>query len=124
MCARYYPRGSGWNSNDKKRASEPVTNDEVWDVVTGNNELARWVYTAEWNDENLLKFEVLYSVQPTRGYLDYLLDRREDAEYLARYGITPGNIRDPRKLRQTSSGSNMIRYGLNFVSDNIKRLYH
>lgn len=119
MCARYYPNGSNQPKNPKNPLS-PGHNGATLE----DNSFATWLYTAEWNDENLQRFRLLYAVGPTRDYIDYLLDLRDDAAYLKRYGLTPGDIRDPRKLGSVTSGSKLIAGGLNFVSDNVKWLYN
>lgn len=115
--ARYYPRGSGWNPHDEKNAFDPAN------FSLEDNRFATWLYTAEWNDENLRTFELLYSVEPTKSYIDYLLNLRDDRYYLDRYGITDSDIRDPRKLGQVSAASRLYGYSLNFISDSAKFLY-
>lgn len=119
MCARYYPNGSGTNIHNDDNPLRPGNNHATFE----DNAFATWLYTAEWNDENLSKFYALYAVEPTKTYIDYLLDRRADQEYLNRYGITSSDIHDPRKLRTTSSASRLYGYAIESVSDNFKRLY-
>lgn len=77
-----------------------------------------WLY-GEYDEEKLKQFQVAYSVPGVRDYLDYLLDRRSDQEYLRRYGMDYSDIHDPRKLRQTGSGSRVI----SNVSSNVSSLY-
>lgn len=117
--ARYYPNGSGTNIHNEDNPLRPGNNDATLE----DNSFATWLYTAEWNDENLQKFHLLYAVQPTRNYIDYLLDLRDDESYLRRYGISPGDIRDPRKLKSTGSASRMIAGALNYASDMVMKLY-
>lgn len=119
MCARYYPNGSGTNIHNDDNPLRPGNNGATLE----DNSFATWLYTAEWNDENLSRFELLYAVPQTRAYIDYLLDRRSDAEYMSRYGLSGADVHDPRKLRQTSSASRLYGYELEFVSDMAKYLY-
>lgn len=117
--ARYYPNGSGTNIHNEDNPLRPGNNGATLE----DNSFATWLYTAEWNDENLARFEMLYAVQPTKSYIDYLLDRRSDREYMSRYGLSPSDVHDPRKLRQVSSASSMMSYTLGTVSDMVKYLY-
>lgn len=87
------------------------------------NKFSEWLYEDNWNETKLQQYELLNSIPIVSNYMDYLLSRRSDQEYLDRYGMDYTDIHDPRKLSQTSSASDVIRSGLNFVSDNIKRLY-
>lgn len=77
-----------------------------------------WLY-GEYDEEKLRQFQIAYAIPGVRNYLDYLLDRRADQEYLSRYGMDYTDIHDPRKLRQTRSGSSVI----SSVSSNVSRLY-
>lgn len=77
-----------------------------------------WLY-GEYDEEKLRQFQVAYAIPGVRDYLDYLLDRRSDQEYLRRYGMDYSDIHDPRKLRQTGSGSRVI----SNVSSNVSSLY-
>lgn len=88
-----------------------------------DNFISRWLYEDNWTEEKLSTFEKLYGTKLGKMYFDYLLDRRADNEYLKRYGLTYSDIHDPRKLRQVGSASHMYGYAMNFVSDNVKRLY-
>lgn len=83
-----------------------------------------WLY-GPWNENKLKMFEFQQSgiIPLIDKYNNYLLDLRADHEYMDRYGMTYEDIHDPRKLRQTSSGSALIGSSINFVSDNVRRLY-
>lgn len=94
----------------------------LFDSTLENNFFSEWLY-GEYNEQKLRQFELLHNVPVISNYMDYLLDRRADQEYLDRYGMDYTDIHDPRKLSQVSSGSNLVRSGLNFVSDNVKNLY-
>lgn len=88
----------------------------------GEKKFSEWLY-GDYNEEKLIQFELLHNLPVVGDYMDYLLDRRADEEYMHRYGLDYTDIHDPRKLRQTSSGARFIGSGLNFVSDNVKKLY-
>lgn len=81
-------------------------------------EVANWLY-GDWDEEKYRTYTALNAVPGVSDYMDYLLDRRADEEYLRRYGMDYSDIHDPRKLRQTHSGSRMI----SSVSSNVSRLY-
>lgn len=83
---------------------------------------SEWLY-GEYNEEKLAKFQALYSVPGLRNYMDYLLDRRNDKEYLERYGMDYSDIYDPRKLSQVNSGSRIYGSTVHFVSKNLESLY-
>lgn len=80
-----------------------------------------------WTKEKQDAFDVLYNFQvpytgwsPFRDQFDSILNQRNNDIYLARNDISYGDIKDPRKLASTHSGTlNTI----NFISSNIKRLY-
>lgn len=81
-----------------------------------------WLY-GEWSEDKLKAYEALNRVPIFGDYMDYLLDQRSDSEYLQRYGMDYSDIHDPRKLKQTSSGSALVGNSINFVSRNVSRLY-
>lgn len=81
-----------------------------------------WLY-GEWSEEKLKHYEFLNNVPIVKDWMNYKLDLRADAEYMARYGLDYSDIHDPRKLRQTSSGTALIGSSIRFISDNFKRLY-
>lgn len=87
-----------------------------------DNPFSEWLY-GDWSEDKLKKFTALNSIPGVRNYMDYLLDRRSDQEYLSRYGMDYSDIHDPRKLRQTSSGARALGSAFEFVSDNVKTLY-
>lgn len=97
--------------------------DKLQGATLEDNFFSRWLYEDNWSEEKLQTFEKLYATRFGKMYIDYLLDRRTDSEYLNRYGLSYSDIHDPRKLRQVGSASRLYGYGLNFVSDNVKRLY-
>lgn len=81
-----------------------------------------WLY-GEWDEDKLRQYEFLHHFPFIGDYMDYLLDIRADREYLERHGMDYSDIHDPRKLRETSSGSRLAGNVLNFVSSNVTRLY-
>lgn len=83
---------------------------------------SEWLY-GEYDERKLKQFEAAYSVPGVRNYMDYLLDRRADQEYMARNQLTYNDVHDPRKLRETSSGSRMYGSFYHFVSKNVEKLY-
>lgn len=84
--------------------------------------VSEWLY-GEWNEKKLSQFEKAYAIPGGRDYLDYLLDKRADEEYLRRYGMSYNDVHDPRKLRQASSASRMMSSGYRMVSRNVGSLY-
>lgn len=88
----------------------------------GEKRFADWLY-GEYDEEKLTKFELLHSIAPVGAYMDYLLDVRADREYMQRHQLTYSDIHDPRKLKQTSSGSRLYGSALNYMSKNVTRLY-
>lgn len=91
-----------------------------------NNIISDWLY-GDWNEEKYRSYLAARSLDPSGlvgGYFDYLLDRRADQEYFRRYGMSYSDIHDPRRLRQSSSTEQLYRSSVNFISSNVKRLYH
>lgn len=115
--ARYYPNGSNRpkNKDDHQLFDNSATLED--------NGISEWLYADDWNQAKLEEFERRYAIPGFRQYLDYLLDRRADSEYLNRYGMDYSDIHDPRKLRETNSAAHLYGSVYNFVSDNVKRLY-
>lgn len=83
---------------------------------------SRWLY-GDWNEEKLRKFQIAYAIPGVRDYMDYLLDRRADQEYLNRYGMDYTDIHDPRKLRTSGSYPRVVGSVYRMVSRNIDKLY-
>lgn len=81
--------------------------------------LKNWLYADNWSEEKLAKYEALSVIPGISHYMDYVLDKRADEEYLRRYGLTYADIHDPRKLKQVGSA---VR-GLEWVSSNVRRIY-
>lgn len=88
-----------------------------------DNAFSEWLYDDNWSKTKLQMYELIDSTRIGHAYMDYLLSRRSDEEYLDRYGMDYPDIHDPRKLSQTGAFSELAHVGLNFVSDNVKRLY-
>lgn len=86
-----------------------------------DNALSRWLY-GDWSESKLHEYEMLSRIPFIGEYMDYLLDVRADEEYLNRYGMTYSDIHNPKKLKQTYSGSRMYGSMLS-VSENIALLY-
>lgn len=121
--ARYYPKGSGNNRTPKKDEPNPVLDPGIDDSVNlEENFFSEWLY-GEWDEEKLKQFAILYHIPGIRDYIDYLLDIRSDQEYMDRYGLTPGDVHDPRKLRSTDSFGRFVTHSLEWVSDNVRFLY-
>lgn len=87
-----------------------------------NNSFSEWLY-GEWTEDKYKQYLALHSVPVVGQYMDYLLDYRGGREYLNRYGMDWSDIHDPRKLALSNSGTALARYGVNFVSKNISKLY-
>lgn len=92
---------------------------EYYDAITNTRS---WLY-GPWSKEKLDTYEVLRSVPLFGDYMDYLLDVRSNSEYLNRYGMGYSDIHDPRKLRQSESGTRLVGSTYSFVSRNVNRLY-
>lgn len=86
------------------------------------NQFSEWLY-GPWDKEKYERYQMLNLIPGVSHYMDYLLDVRADNEYLHRYGMDYSNIHDPRKLRQTGSGTALGGYAIHSVSKNVGRLY-
>lgn len=113
----YY--ADGRNNQDFKPVVEEYTPDTT---LRDDNSFAEWLY-GEYDSEKQQQFMFLYQLPVIHQYFDYLLDLRAQKEYMNRYQVDWKDVHDPRKLPATSSGSSFMHAGLNFVSDNVKRLY-
>lgn len=88
----------------------------------GDKRFTDWLY-GEYDEEKLTQFELLHNIPVVGQYMDYKLDLRADREYMDRYQLDYDDIHDPRKLKQTSSGSRLYGSALNMVSKNLDKLY-
>lgn len=79
-----------------------------------------WLMGSGWNERKQEVFDNLYNLPGFHNTFDRLLDTRDREYYLRRYGMDYSNVRDPRKI----AVSGVISSSINFVSDNVKRLYH
>lgn len=87
-----------------------------------NNSFSEWLY-GEWDETKYKQYLALNAVPGISHYMDYLLGYRSANEYLNRYGMDWSDIHDPRKLDLSNSGTALARFGLNFVSRNVSKLY-
>lgn len=85
----------------------------------------QWL-NSEWSHGKQQAFNDLYNFNilghaPFRTKFDTILDSRDDQLYLDRYDLDWPDVRDPRNLKQSRHSLSLSQ--LNFVSDNVKRLY-
>lgn len=85
--------------------------------------IKQFVLTDNWSKGKLQTYEAMSNVPVLGQYMNYLLDVRADEEYLRRYKMDYSDIHDPRKLRQTSSGSRLFGESIEYVSKSVSRLY-
>lgn len=83
---------------------------------------------SKWSHDKQVAFNDLYDFSvagyaPFRTTFDKILDERNNELYMDRYDIDYADVKDPRKLKSTSTVG--IASGTyQFLSSNIKRLYH
>lgn len=88
----------------------------------GDKRFTEWLY-GDYDEEKLTQFELLHNIPVVGPYMDYKLDSRADREYMSRYQLDYSDIHDPRKLKQTSSGTRLYGSAINMISKNIDKLY-
>lgn len=121
--ARYYPNGSGGNRKSKKDDPNPILDPGVDSSVTlENNAFSEWLY-GDYDEQKFKTVSLLLHTPGVSNYVNYLLDYRQDTEYMRRYQLDYSDIHDPRKLRTSSTYGALAAATFNFVSDNVKRLY-
>lgn len=86
--------------------------DKIRDRYYGNLDEARYQ-----------EFQWVYSIPIVHDYIDAALDEVATEQYLSRYGMTLADVKDPRKLQSLSSGSNLHRHQIDFVSRTVEKLY-
>lgn len=115
--ARYYPHSAPGSKNYKP--------DPVQDL--DKNGWADWLYGAAnegtWTKEDQDRFDTLYAFEPFKTYFDYLLDKNIREKIFDLTGTDYSDIHDPRNVVGTGNAGRLAKWGLNFVSDNVKRLY-
>lgn len=79
--------------------------------------------SGSWNKDDQYIFDMLYGTQTFRKYFDYKLDMRTRKDYMKNTGLDYGDTNDPRKWPGAGSKGQLFGDVLNFVSDNVKRLY-
>lgn len=115
--ARYYPHSTPGSKN-----YEP---DPIKDL--DKNGWAEWLYKAadegRWTKEDQERFDLLYAHEPFKTYFDWILDARIREKIFNLTGTDYDDIRDPRNVVGAGNSGRLVRWGVNFVSDNVKRLY-
>lgn len=113
-------------------------------IVDGPSELARYLYDGlvqagkdiygTFTDDRYWyggyddptkddRFSFYYSIPGIQNMIDYRLDNVNWDFYKDRYNLDDSMVGDPRKKPTARSTTNAVRYGLNFVSRNVSRLY-
>lgn len=86
-----------------------------------------WLYdktdNGTWDADDQYAFDLLYGTKYGKQYLDYMLDKRNRKDYMKNTGLDYGDTNDPRKWPGAGSNGQMFGATLNYVSDNVKRLY-
>lgn len=98
--------------------------DFLWDrnAPKFDQQFTDWLY-GDWSEEKYEDYKMLDAIPGVHQYMDYLLDKRADSEYLSRYNMDYTDIHDPRKLSQTSSAAALNGIGYRMISKNIEKLY-
>lgn len=96
---------------------------DVFPWTLTDNPYADWLLEDDWNEKKFHQWMFTNAIYPLQLYNNYLLDNRKATEYMRRNGISYLDIHDPRNLVSGESGSAMIRYGINFISSNLSKLY-
>lgn len=84
-----------------------------------------------WSKEDQAAFDLLYDfnvmgIRPFGSNFDRILDQKDWDFYSGRYDLTYSDIKDPRKFHNSfgnATGMKQVGSYLNYVSDNVKRLY-
>lgn len=102
--------------------------DYVEDVILPqftDNPVSEWLYEDNWSKGKYAVYLGAHGVPVVGQYFDWLLGMRQAQEYLDRYQLDWSDIHNPNRLPGGLSGSTsgLMHGGLNFVSDNFKRLY-
>lgn len=115
--ARYYPHSTPGSRNYDP---DPV-------MPLDENGWADWLYGAanegKWTQADQERFDKLYAFEPFKTYFDYLLDKNLREKIFELTGTQYSDIRDPRNVIGAGNSGRLMNWGLNFVSDNVKRLY-
>lgn len=91
-------------------------------IENGKKYFDGWI-TGPYNEQKYNEFAFLHSLPFVGDYMDYVLDKRKTEEYFKRYGMDYDDIHDPRKVPDFASTSRIYGDAIEFVSDNVKRLY-
>lgn len=81
-----------------------------------------------WSEADQNAFDILYDFNvfgynPWRSHVDDILNAKAWDAYSDRYDLDYSDIKDPRKFHNNFGQTRLVNGGLNFVSQNIKRLY-
>lgn len=88
-----------------------------------DNSFAEWLTNGEWDEEKYTKYIFLKQLPVIGQYMQFLTDFYDDTSYMKNNQLTWDDLKRPWKLKSSNSGAAFIRSGLNFISDNVKRLY-
>lgn len=114
--ARYYPHSAPGSKNYKP---DPIQDPD-------KNGWAEWLYSAaegQWTQEDQDRFDMYYAMEPFKSYFDWVLDKQIREKVFNLYGIDYSDIHDPRNVIGAGNSGRALHNSLNFVSDNVRRLY-
>lgn len=90
-----------------------------------DNFISQWLYEDNWTKGKYAIYLGSQGVPLVGTYFNWLLGMRQSQEYLDQNQLDWSDIHNPRKLPGGNEGNSasLFRGGINFISDNVKRLY-
>ena len=99
---------------------------DLYDMETTlrtDNSYAQWLTDGNWDQTKYTQYLFLRQLPVIGQYTNFLTDYYDDMSYMRQNQLDWDKVRRPWKLKSSNSGTAFIRSGINFVSDNVKRLY-
>ena len=88
-----------------------------------DNSYAKWLTDGHWDQDKYTMYLFLKQLPIIGQYTNFLTDFYDDTQYMKNNQLTWDDVRRPWALKSSNSGAAFIRSGVNFVSENVKRLY-
>lgn len=91
---------------------------------TYDNLFGGYVTNGKWSKQKYDEYMVARSILPLySAYADYQIGQAQNDWYMDRYNLDWSDVTQPWNLPGQAKQEASVRHGINFVSDNIKRLY-
>lgn len=112
-----------WFINPMLRLGYTVAKDAIDGGSVTDNSYSRWLTNGEWNSDKYSEYMLYRALPGLSQYTNFLTSMYDDMSYMKNHNLSWDDVKRPWKFSSSNTGSQLIGRSLNFVSDNVKRLY-